>query len=506
VAGLVSGLLLVLAAAAGTADGRAGKPDLRVRSLSNPTAVVARGGPVRAALRVANVGTRTARRSTVRGFLSRDTRKSRSDVPLQPARSVPRLKPGRTTRRTLIARVPRATPTGRWFLIACADAARMVRETNERNNCRTSARRTVVTSGVRYVVPADGATVSGVTVVRVRAPAGTDWIGVYVCGGASAGEDLVSDGNNEWSIQWDTAMVGCTNGPQNVDTWAFREDGSNLGHAEIEVNVQNSAPPPPPPPPPSSGCEGLPKPGPAAAMSLSFSDCFDILNRGVWANRQWYEPAPPLDAQYVEGGVLHVVSRRSQGYQNTSVSTEPLRQANPKSFKQGYFEARMRWTAGNGSSPAFWLFSTRHATNPNWPNVNSFCSNNGLPVAECYSGEIDVFEGQGHEPSTFIGTIHRNSCNCYGVENQFRQGVPSQNVGVNMTTGFHIYAVRWTPTQITWYLDGVQIGTTINTYDSLNQPMHLIFTQWPRSWTRDTDSSSPDVLHTEVDWVRVWQN
>ena len=138
--------------------------------------------------------------------------------------------------------------------------------------------------------------------------------------------------------------------------------------------------------------------------------------------------------------------------------------------------------------------------------MNSFCANNGLPVAECYSGEIDVFEGQGHQPSTFIGTIHRNSCGCYGVANQLRQGVPTQNIGVNMTTGFHIYAVRWTTTQMTWYLDGVQIGTTINTYDSLNQPMHLIFYQWPQSWTRDTDSTSPAELHTEVDWVRVWQN
>ena len=91
--------------------------------------------------------------------------------------------------------------------------------------------------------------------------------------------------------------------------------------------------PPPPPPPPPSGCEGLPKPGPAAAMSLSFSDCFDTLNRNVWANRQWWEPAPPLNAQYVQDGVLHVVTRRSQGYQNTSISSEPLGQANPKSFK-----------------------------------------------------------------------------------------------------------------------------------------------------------------------------
>jgi chitodextrinase len=359
-------------------------------------------------------------------------------------------------------------------------------------------------AGVTYITPQEGKTVSEITPVRVRVPTGTEWIGVYACGGASVGEDLVPDAPNEFSVDWNTRMAACANGDRGLDAWAFKNNGDKLGNKFITVNVQNAPQPPPAPPPPPPPPSGEPAPIAGQGYTRVFADEFDVLNRGVWCSHQWWEPEPPLNVQYANQGILHVVTRRVNGYPNTTITSEPCGQANPKSFKQGYFEARMKWTAGNGSSPAFWLFSTRHATNPAWPNVNPFCAQNALPVAECYSGELDVFEGQGNQPGTFIGTIHRNSCGCYGVQNQLRQGVPTQNIGVNMTTGFHTYSMEWTSTTIRWYLDDVLLGS-VQPFDSSNQPMHLLFYQWPQSWTRDTDATSPDELHTEVDWVRVWQ-
>ena len=58
------------------------------------------------------------------------------------------------------------------------------------------------------------------------------------------------DANGEWSVQWDTRTAACSNGTQDLDTWAFRDDGSDLGHATITVEVDNSSPPPPPDPEP----------------------------------------------------------------------------------------------------------------------------------------------------------------------------------------------------------------------------------------------------------------
>jgi Glycosyl hydrolases family 16/CARDB len=406
IAALICVLLLVVGVASGAPRGR--KPDLRVRALSNPPASVERGGRLTSALRVANVGTRTARRSTVRGFLSRDSRKSRGDIALQPARWVPRIKPGKTMRRTMIARVPRATSTGLWFHIACADAARIVRETNETNNCRASARRTAVTP----------------------------------------------------------------------------------------VGSPPSSPPPPPPPIAGQG------------YTVRFEDNFETFNGGSWGRGIWYDPGSPANSIYTEDGVLHLVSRRSQGYQNITVSTEAG--TTRKVFQYGYMEARMSWTRGNGAWPAFWLLSYRHAVNPAWPSINPYCAQNRLPASDCWSGEIDVFEGQGSEPSTFYHTIHKNSSGGYGVANE--QNINNSTSGFNLA-GFHKYAILWTASEMKWYLDDNLIHTERASDSALNgrifaglrQPMFVLFDMFIGGWTTGTDASTPNELKTEVDWVRVWQ-
>lgn len=187
------------------------------------------------------------------------------------------------------------------------------------------------------------------------------------------------------------------------------------------------------------------------------------------------------------------------------MSSEPCGQANPKSFQYGYFEARMAWTGVPGSGPAFWLFSTRHATNPAWPNVNPYCRNNGLPVAQCWSAELDVFEGYGNHLNVFTGTVHRNSCGCYGVDDDQNGNNWQPQTGVNMSD-WHTYGLKWTPTTLSWYLDDRLIMTD-PVYDSTNQPMHLLFYNWNTDWEEGnhTGPSSPPTIQTEVDWVRVWQ-
>jgi hypothetical protein len=379
---------------------------------------------------------------------------------------------------------------------------------------------------VEYVAPADGATVSSVSAVKVKAPAGTDWIGVYACGGQSVGEDHVQDADGGWSVDWDTTT--CANGPTQIDTWAYTNTGAEVGYAARGVAVSNSAPPPQCSDginndpaedvlidyPADPGCTGAlddseapnpssspPVPSPISGQGYSnvFGDEFDTLNRAVWDNHIWYDPTPPAGTQFIQNGVLNLVSRRSDGFQNNTVTTQTA----GKTFKYGYYEARMRWTKGNGAWPAFWLFSYRHATNPAWPSINPVCSQLGEPASHCYSGEIDVFEGQGREPNVFYGTIHRNSCSCYGVSDQ-QNGNNFQPAGADLTAGFHTYGMLWTATQMSWYLDG-QLLHTAPAYDSLSQPMFVILQMYVGGWTGGTDSTTPAELKTEVDWVRVWQ-
>ena len=82
---------------------------------------------------------------------------------------------------------------------------------------------------------------------------------------------------------------------------------------------------------------------------------------------------PAGGSQTVANGELGLRRERSTGYADTTMTTEPCGQPNPKSFQYGYFEARMRYETVQGNGPAFWLFSTRHATNTAWPHVNPAC-------------------------------------------------------------------------------------------------------------------------------------
>ena len=250
---------------------------------------------------------------------------------------------------------------------------------------------------------------------------------------------------------------------------------------------------------PSSG-----EPSPIAGKGYHqvFRDDFDTLNRAVWDNHIWYEQVPSAawtNFQYAQNGILHLATSRNYGYPDNTVTT----QASGRAFTQGYFEARMKWTGGHGAWPGFWLYSYRHATNPAYPAINPICAASGLSTALCDAGEIDAFEGQGSEPSAFYGTIHRNSCGCYGVGDS-QNGNNWQPAGVDLTAGFHTYGMLWTASQVTWYLDGRALMSAA-TYDTTNQPMFLLLQMWTGGWTYNPDSTTPTTIETQVDYVQVWQ-
>ena len=253
-------------------------------------------------------------------------------------------------------------------------------------------------------------------------------------------------------------------------------------------------------------------PGPIAGKGyhLVWQDRFKHLRKKVWTQRIWYDDPPQRNwrkFQYVRHGVLHLRTGRSYAATCTTCSGEwpinTITTLKSRAFRQGYFEARMRWTKGAGAWPGFWLLSKRHAKNPAWPNINPYCAKNGLPSALCLSGEVDVFEGQGTEPHVFYGTVHRNSSGDYGVVDD-QNGNNYHPVGKNLTTRFHRYGALWTDSQITWYLDGRKLMSA-PTFSSTDQPMFLLLQMWIGGWTEDPNSSTPDILQTQVDWVKVWQ-
>ena len=126
---------------------------------------------------------------------------------------------------------------------------------------------------------------------------------------------------------------------------------------------------------------------------------------------------------------------------------------------------------GNGSWPGFWLISHRHATNPNWRSPRA-------PKPTCRRrSTCSRATGTTHE--VFTGTIHRNSCECYGEPNEINAN-NWQPRRVNLTRRFHTYAMRWTPTRVTWFLDQRRIMSW-PVFDTTNTRMFLLFTMHRRT-------------------------
>ncbi len=112
--------------------------DLAATAVSNPPAALAPGSKFTATDTVRNVSAVTAAASSTRYYLSLDALKDGSDLLLSGSRSVPSLAAGADSSGSKTLTVPAGTPVGTYRVLACADAASKVKETNEANNCVAS--------------------------------------------------------------------------------------------------------------------------------------------------------------------------------------------------------------------------------------------------------------------------------------------------------------------------------------------------------------------------------
>jgi beta-glucanase (GH16 family) len=200
----------------------------------------------------------------------------------------------------------------------------------------------------------------------------------------------------------------------------------------------------------------------------------------------------------VGNGTLKVINDRASGYRDSiSVQSGPEWGGDPGTppkydFMFGYAEARIKFTGGRGSWPAFWLSSSAHAKHAG-----------GCPEPDL-NFELDIMEYQGDEPSTFYGSEHRNTNSYCGVSDATRPNIwPTIP---NLANTWHTFSVLWTASQINWYVDGVQVLSAVP-FDSADQRMFILLTMQSCGWdsSNSCDSSTADNLVTEVDWVRVWQ-
>jgi len=115
------------------------KPDLVVTSITNPPANASAGSAFSVTDTTKNQGTGQANSSTTRYYLSLDTSKDAADRLLTGSRGTGILAAGASSTGSLNVSIPAGTPSGLYYLLACADDTASINESSESNNCLASS-------------------------------------------------------------------------------------------------------------------------------------------------------------------------------------------------------------------------------------------------------------------------------------------------------------------------------------------------------------------------------
>ena len=249
-------------------------------------------------------------------------------------------------------------------------------------------------------------------------------------------------------------------------------------------------------------------PGQNAKYLPAFADEFDapdgsqpnakIWSRTVRRNPTWarFHSASPLTV-FVQNGELVCRamatpdSLKAKGEQKDFI-TGGVRSEGRYSFRYGRAEARIFTTPHSGNFPAFWMMPAK--SKKGWP----------------HEGEIDIWEQINNENKAYH-TLHSN-----WTFNLKHKNDPMSHftMGDIDYSRYHTFAVEWTPTQITWSVDGKVAGTAVKSTNAdalangqwpYTEPFYLILNQsvGDGSWAAGPDMNFR--YETRFDWVRVYQ-
>jgi CARDB len=128
------------------AQASAHRPDLVERTVTVATKTVSAGASLVVHDIVINNGSAKAGASHSRFYLSTNTTVGKGDILLGQTRSVPALAPKASSVGSTHLTVPTGVADGSYHVLACADGAAKVVESNEKNNCRATSNRLALKS------------------------------------------------------------------------------------------------------------------------------------------------------------------------------------------------------------------------------------------------------------------------------------------------------------------------------------------------------------------------
>ena len=136
----------------------------------------------------------------------------------------------------------------------------------------------------------------------------------------------------------------------------------------------------------------------------------------------------------LDGSGNLIIEARKEAREGRQYTSARLKTEGKKTFTYGRVEGRMKMPYGQGMWPAFWMLGGN-----SWPNT----------------GEIDVMENLGREPSIAHGTIH-------GPGYSGAAGPTASYTlpgSAKFSDDFHVFAIEWETNAIRWYVDGTLYST-----------------------------------------------
>ncbi|MGH7988853.1 MAG: family 16 glycosylhydrolase [Limisphaerales bacterium] len=186
---------------------------------------------------------------------------------------------------------------------------------------------------------------------------------------------------------------------------------------------------------------------------------YDVGNQG-WGNGQLEYDTAQHENSYTTNGSLVIEADRTNYWGNSFTSARMLTQGR-FAFKYGNVEARIKVPdTANGLWPAFWMMGN-NAGAIVWPDC----------------GELDAMEMG--SAAGISSSLQQELIDCalhYADTNGNPVNVASWfTAPENLSLGYHLYQMSWTPTNITFSLDNVPYGSwNITGVSMFQQPMFLI--------------------------------
>lgn len=179
----------------------------------------------------------------------------------------------------------------------------------------------------------------------------------------------------------------------------------------------------------------------------------------------------------VAGGIATITASRIQTPSGRPWASAIMSTKGTFAQAYGYFEARIRYTGGNGLWPAFWMDPADYV----WPP------------------EIDILEAY---PNTtaWPGRSRLTSTLIYGPSLQHQI---VHDAGYDLSGGWHTYGLDWRSGSMTFYLDGQSIGSITQNVPS--KAFYMVIDLAVGNWSAPADGTTPNNSVMQIDYVRAYR-